>query len=181
MADWSMGNFFLERMHEFNSPLLYKVRKIGICLFLLILLSGCTRPAEDENVSSSMAITPKIPLFVTLAKGETVQFNVEVVEKEEDRERGLMFRNGLPKNEGMLFKFEQLGQLSFWMKNMLIPLDMIFIDVDYKVVQILNWVMPCEDGPCPKFGSLKDAQYVLEINGGLSAEWGIHEGARVRW
>jgi hypothetical protein len=121
-------------------------------------------------------------IFVTVKNksGDHV-FSAEVAENEAQREKGLMFRTALAADHGMLFTFEKAGQLSFWMKNTLIPLDMLFIGPDHKIVRALKWVMPCQADPCPLFGSIQSAQYVLELNGGMVEKLGITEGDQVNW
>ena len=102
-------------------------------------------------------------------------FVVEVVDTPAEREQGLMFREQLDRNNGMLFIFENQGNYPFWMKNTLVPLDMIWIDIDGKIVDIKE-ADPCEADPCPIIYPQGNAKYVLEINKGLSAELGIKIG-----
>jgi len=96
------------------------------------------------------------------------EINVELAETETERQVGLMFRETLGENDGMLFIFEQEHPIAFWMKNTLIPLDIIFIDNDLKIVDIKHDVQPCEEDPCPNYTSKSPAIYVLEVNGGYS-------------
>lgn len=102
-------------------------------------------------------------------------FIVEVVDTPQSREVGLMHREQLGKNKGMFFVFENEGNYPFWMKNTLIPLDMIWIDSSGKVVDIKE-ADPCEADPCQVYYHVGSAKYVLEINKGLSAELGINVG-----
>lgn len=106
-------------------------------------------------------------------------FNVEVVDTPESRQIGLMYREELSLDEGMFFVFENEGNYPFWMKNTLIPLDMIWIDSSGKIVDIKE-ADPCEADPCPVFYHTGSAKYVLEINKGLSAELGIEIGEIVK-
>jgi uncharacterized protein len=106
-------------------------------------------------------------------------FNVEVVSTPSERQRGLMFRETLEDNEGMLFIFEKSGRHSFWMKNTLIPLDIIWINSEKEVVYISRETPPCEGDPCPSYvpdEGVEEALYVLEIRGGLSDEIALEEG-----
>jgi uncharacterized protein len=112
---------------------------------------------------------------VTFAAG--VQVQAEIVDTPETIQRGLMFRKSLGPNEGMLFVFEQAGFYPFWMKNTLIPLDILFIRADGTVVRISNAV-PMSLDPLP---AGEPIAAVLEIRGGRAAELGIKEGDVVSW
>lgn len=105
-------------------------------------------------------------------------FNVEIADTSETRELGLMFREKLDEDAGMLFIFENEGSYPFWMKNTLIPLDIIWIDSSGKIVDIRE-AIPCESEPCQVYYHSDSAKYVLEINKGLSAELGIEIGNMV--
>jgi uncharacterized membrane protein (UPF0127 family) len=111
------------------------------------------------------------------AKGE-VSFQVEIAATPEKREVGLMYRRELPPNRGMLFIFPAEKVNSFWMKNTPIPLDMIFISRERKIVGIVHDTVPFSlDGRSVTVPS----QYVLEINGGLSRRYGFKAGDAVRF
>ncbi len=91
------------------------------------------------------------------------KFTVEVVEDTETRAQGLMFREKLLLNHGMFFVFEQEKFHRFWMKNTSIPLDIIWISKDQKVVDVQT-VKPCKTKTCPSYVPLGMAKYVLEVN-----------------
>jgi uncharacterized protein len=105
-------------------------------------------------------------------------FNVEIADTPAKRETGLMFRESLPENQGMLFIFESSGEHDFWMKNTLIPLDMIWIDANLNVADIKT-AEPCNESVCQLLAPEKDALYVLEINRGLAGENEIKVGDKV--
>ncbi|MEK6880536.1 MAG: DUF192 domain-containing protein [Nanoarchaeota archaeon] len=100
-------------------------------------------------------------------------FTVEIADNSIERARGLMYRESLDENSGMLFVFDKEGKYSFWMKNTLIPLDIIWIDSDDRVVYIQENVLPCETDECESFVNDKSALYVLELNAGKVKELGI--------
>ncbi|MBM3231991.1 DUF192 domain-containing protein [Candidatus Pacearchaeota archaeon] len=102
-------------------------------------------------------------------------FNVEVVDNPQTREKGLMFRESLDLDNGMLFIFENEGNYSFWMKNTLIPLDMIWIDSSGRIIDIKE-ADPCKFDPCTIYSHAGYAKYVLEINKGVSKNLGIEIG-----
>lgn len=104
-------------------------------------------------------------------------FNVEVVDTPETRAQGLMFREYLPEDEGMLFIFEEEDVYPFWMKNTLIPLDMIWINSDWTVVYVARDVQPCEEDPCPSINPWVPALYVLEVNAGLAEKYDVRVGS----
>jgi uncharacterized membrane protein (UPF0127 family) len=90
---------------------------------------------------------------------------VEVAESPADLQRGLMNRRSLAQDSGMLFIFPEESPRSFWMKDTLIPLDMIFISRDLVIVDIAT-MQPCAIDPCPAYTSRQPAQFVLEVNAG---------------
>lgn len=103
-------------------------------------------------------------------------FEVEVAATEPARQTGLMGRQNLDEGKGMLFVYEKPEKLSFWMKNTLIPLDMVWLDGNRKVVYIKENARPCLELNCPKFAPDVYAQYVLEVNAGAAAKIGLHPG-----
>lgn len=90
--------------------------------------------------------------------------NVQIADTPLKISRGLMFQENLKENDGMLFVFDKESFQSFWMKNTLIPLDIIFIDKDYKIVDIKNNFEPCKQSVCSSYISKKPAMYVVEVN-----------------
>jgi len=103
-------------------------------------------------------------------------FNVDFAITPAEKAKGLMYRSSIPDDYGMLFIFDENAPRSFWMKNTLIPLDMIFVGSDMKVVEIKAAVPPCESDPCPSYVSLP-AKYVFEINSGLAEKNNIKVGS----
>lgn len=148
--------------------------------FALAALSivACAPPAPERAASPAAAATaPEIyePLDVVTAQGAR-RFRVRIADDPDERERGLMFVSVLPEDEGMLFDFGKPSPRAFWMKNTLIPLDIIFIGADGRIVNIARNTTPYSLDPIPSAGP---ALGVLEIGGGLSAELGIKPGDRV--
>src|SRR5574341_1762372 len=109
---------------------------------------------------------------------DNVKFAVELAKTDAEKAEGLMFRESMPENQGMLFIFDDEASRNFWMKNTKIPLDMIFLDKDMVVVEIKSNIPPCTEDPCPSYPS-KPAQYVLEINGGLAEKHNIAVGSEM--
>ncbi|MDB5498115.1 MAG: hypothetical protein JWP28_2146 [Phenylobacterium sp.] len=116
------------------------------------------------------------PLAVATHRGVR-HFTVEIADTEATRERGLMFRKRLAGAQGMLFDFKTPRPVAFWMKNTLIPLDMLFIAPDGRVISIARQATPMSETPIPSGG---DVLGVLEIRGGRAAEIGVQPGDHVR-
>jgi uncharacterized protein len=110
-------------------------------------------------------------------QGGSARFEVEVVDTIETRAKGLMFRESLPKFAGMLFVFDAPQNVSFWMKNTLIPLDMLFFDQRGVAKRVFSNATPGSLTPIPGGA---DIIAVLEINGGLANQLGVPEGAEIQ-
>lgn len=117
---------------------------------------------------------------VTIATegGRELTFHVEVADTPTKRELGLQYRRDLPPDRGMIFLFPAESEHSFWMKNTPIPLDMIFISKERKIVGIVEQAVPFSTDSRSVPGA---SQFVLEINGGLSKRHGIKAGDSVRF
>jgi len=105
------------------------------------------------------------------------QFSVEIADSPEERAKGLMFRKSMPRSAGMLFRYESPQPASFWMKNTLIPLDMLFADETGRVRHIHAGAVPHDTTPIPGGAGIL---LVLEINGGLAKLMRISEGSELR-
>jgi uncharacterized protein len=104
-------------------------------------------------------------------------YGVELALTPEQQEQGLMFRENLPENTGMFFLFAETAPHHFWMKNTMIPLDMIWMDEAGTVVFISADTPPCKADPCPTYGPDAAARSVLEIAGGRAKSEGVTVGA----
>ena len=116
-------------------------------------------------------------LSIETADGRSLDFEVELALTAEQRAQGLMFRRDLPDMGGMLFVYDKDWDISMWMKNTVIPLDMLFIKRDGRIVAIAERAVPFS---LETISSGQPASGVLEINGGAAARLGIHPGDRVR-
>lgn len=105
------------------------------------------------------------------------RFKVEIADNEASREYGLMHRKSLPPDQGMLFEFDRPEVQAFWMKNVLIPLDIIYVGADGRIVSIAADARPLDETPLLSKGP---ALGVLEIDGGLAAKLAIQPGDQVR-
>jgi uncharacterized protein len=118
--------------------------------------------------------------FVEL-KGQ--RFSVEIAENDASRARGMMFRDSLAPNAGMLFIFDDEAPRSFWMHNCKIALDILYFDAQFKMVGSALSVPPCNLPPeqCPSYASGAPAKYVLELNAGRTQELGAGIGDVLRF
>lgn len=108
------------------------------------------------------------------------QIIAEVAALPQDRERGLMFRQGLEESRGMLFIFENTGKYSFWMKNMLFPIDIIWLSEDKKVVDLSQNLLPCKD-LCDPVSPVNPVRYVLEVEAGFIKKNNVKIGDRIKF
>jgi len=151
---------------------------ISICIFLLIVIVILVNYniKNSENINSYNKIT-KIIL------GNNITINVEIADNYSEREKGLMFRERLDENSGMFFIFENEDMQSFWMKNTFIPLDIIFIDSNLKIINI-EQAVPCsdtgDDYNCKNYYSKSPTKYVLEVNAGFCEKDNIKTGDYVQ-
>ena len=116
---------------------------------------------------------------VRLPSGTTIQ--AELALTPEQRARGLMFRDRLDPDRGMLFVFPEASFHDFWMKNCRFPIDIIWLSPEKKIVHIERAVPPCEKDPCPTYGSLRKAQYVLEVVADLSHQEELRLGDSIEF
>lgn len=135
----------------------------------LALASGSTSAVQQN---------PPLPVTsVVIDSGHgAARFTVEVAGDPASQERGLMFRTKLAPNAGMLFDFHTPTSPTFWMKNTILPLDMIFIRSDGTISSIARDATPYSETPIPSY---EPVRAVLEINGGRAAALGIERGQRV--
>jgi len=127
---------------------------------------------------STDAGSPDARVVIETARGARHAVSVEIARTDPDRARGLMHRRELAPDAGMLFLFDETGAHPFWMKNTLIPLDMIFIAEDGRVAGVVARAVPGDLSPRSAGGP---SRYVLEVNGGWAEAHGVATGDRVRF
>jgi uncharacterized protein len=156
---------------------------IGLIVVSLILILGTfyffTRGDMEKEVEIYEREEPQFRkdgelLFLSETKGDTItKIDIEIAHDEVQRNQGLMYRRKMDYKRGMMFIFEDERQRSFWMKNTHIPLDILYIDQDLKIIKIQYNTTPFSERPIP---SNRPAQYVLEVNAGFCERFGIKEG-----
>jgi uncharacterized membrane protein (UPF0127 family) len=143
-------------------------------LAALAVLAGCSG-SPGGGPDAGAADVFRIPVTVQTASGP-VTFRAELADTPEERSRGLMFRTAMGADEGMLFLFPDAKQNSFWMRNTLIPLDMVFIRADRTILGVVERATPRTDTPRAVPG---ESQFVLELNGGVARASGLEAGQEV--
>ena len=143
-----------------------------LCLCALVL-SAC----YDNKPKVSEA---GLPTGSVLLGGEDdeVFVDVEIAQTDEDRQKGLMGRESLPEDAGMMFVYFEPTTSGFWMKDTLIPLSIAFIDENQTITEIID-MEPCTKDPCPTYSPKSEYTAALEVNMGAFEEWGISEGDTV--
>jgi uncharacterized membrane protein (UPF0127 family) len=160
-----------------NRTSLFHFTKIAeLLLVALAVVAGCSHPAAAPAAGGSVpaAAAPASHPAVVLPDGTS--FEVELASDDATRQEGLMFRESLLPRHGMLFFFPSSEVYPFWMKNTIIPLDMIWIDDGGKAVHIESRVPPCTADPCPSYSPGVAARYVLELAGGEAEAHHLHSG-----
>ena len=137
--------------------------------------------ARYAPLLTAIAITSALSACTVHAAGTTVElkghkFDVEIADTPETRARGLMFRDSMAADHGMLFLFDRADPQAFWMKNTHIPLDILYFDENYKLVSMQERVPPCRSDPCSVYPSTGPAKYVLELNSGTAEKLGVKAG-----
>ncbi|MEL6351613.1 MAG: DUF192 domain-containing protein [Cyanobacteria bacterium J06627_28] len=146
------------------------------------VVSGSGDAVEETSVSDAevtlMGPGQILPVSaIAQINGET--FELEVAQTRQEQALGLMFRNALPDNRGMLFPFDRPRRASFWMKDVPVALDMVFIR-DSAVIYVASEVPPCPETPCPSYGpGAEIVDQVLELRSGRAAEINLQPGDAV--
>ena len=134
--------------------------RVLLCLLMLTTCTACASGDPSVEVGGQ-------------------RFAVEIADTREKQALGLMFRDSMPADQGMLFIFPNEAPRSFWMKNTRIALDIMYFDKDLRLVSISADTQPCRVSRCPSYPSIAPAKYVLELNAGTALELGIGLGDRL--
>jgi|SRR3989344_7375793 len=145
-----------------------KGRKINIIIALIIIITAIIASFTLRNDISTKEICFE----------SSKCLNVELAQTPQERTQGLMFRASLPSTDGMFFIFPNSDKHAFWMKNTLIPLDIIWLNSDLEIVHIEH-AQPCYQDPCPSYIPPLPALYVLETNQGFTDKNNISIGDKL--
>lgn len=179
--------FYLLKYGKGKKSILEKTTKTIIALMICGFSLSCNSKVANSNSTKNDTKTSQKNFFkkqgtldIYDKDGETKKttLDIELANTPQKRAMGLMYRTALEDNQAMLFLMESEKIQRFWMKNTLIPLDIIFIDTKFNIVDIIHNAQP---GDLDLRSSKKDAMYVLEIYGGNSKKLGIEEGQILKW
>lgn len=148
----------------------------GAAAALLVVIAAFP-PIQARSVQAAKPALAVVPLTIDTARGPR-RFKVELAATPDQQERGLMFRTSVPAGTGMIFPMSPPRPATFWMKNTLVPLDMIFIRFDGTIARVAAMTKPQS---LDLVDSGEPVAAVLEIAGGAAAKQGIAKGDRVRW
>ncbi|BAY21028.1 hypothetical protein NIES2100_07730 [Calothrix sp. NIES-2100] len=144
--------------------------------------SNTTKPStttSDSETSAPVSGGQKLPISAEAIVPNGTKIQLEVAQTPKQQEIGLMYRKSLPNNQGMLFKFPSPQPAKFWMKNTLIPLDMVFMQ-NGVVKYIQTSAPPCTSDPCPSYGPNVLIDTVIELRSGRSSELGLKVGDSIQ-
>jgi len=146
------------------------MRLLCLCAAAVFCLVSCgeKQPAYEANT---------IPM--TLPNGQTIR--AEMMIREQDMMKGMMFRGEMKPDHGMLFFHPKVALMPYWMFQVKIPLDIVWLDADRKVVEVIQNVPPCTTvaSQCPTYGGKQPSLYVLELAGGTAQKYGLRVGESV--
>lgn len=155
--------------------MLRSIRRAVLLTFLgIAFIAG--GPTSGAWAQSSGNVTFQHADLSIESGGKRIPFKIEIADTDERRALGLMYRNSLPADAGMLFDFKHDQDVAFWMRNTRIPLDMLFIDRTGRIVNIAERAVPFSEETIPSAGPVLA---VLELNGGTAARLGFKPGDRV--
>jgi uncharacterized membrane protein (UPF0127 family) len=169
-------------------PAKYSIIGIVVVLAVVVAVLLLRTPEPSATTTSSTGQTTMKPdysfkkqgevRFVSSKKEFITAVEVEIAETLDKRQLGLMFRETLAENQGMLFIFDLEEVQSFWMKNTLLSLDILFVNAEYTIVTIHKNTVPQSE---EAYASEEPALYVIEVNGGFTDRHGIKVGDVIQW
>ncbi|PHR96328.1 MAG: hypothetical protein COA80_09050 [Leeuwenhoekiella sp.] len=151
---------------------------LSLLLFFALSCKEKTNSNTESLKQEKITFTPEGSLEIFKKDSSVVSLSIELAETAYETETGLMHRESMETNQGMLFIFEDERPHNFYMKNTYIPLDLFFITKDQKIATIIKNAKPLDESSLP---SEVPVQYVLEVNAGAAAQWNIQEGDSISW
>jgi uncharacterized membrane protein (UPF0127 family) len=159
--------------HKYNHGFL----SIVLCCSAIFLIA-CGEKKSEQLIQDTVRFNKEGSVTIVSSAGDTLKSTLEIEFAETDYEiqTGLMYRDKMENNQGMLFVFKQEAPHSFYMKNTLIPLDLLFIRSDSTIARIAKNARPLDESSIP---SGEPIQFVLEIKAGMSTAWGLNSNDRI--
>ena len=157
------------------------MKRLILSLFVCALIVGCKNNKEETTVTTSEVTFTKDAELKLLKKGTDSiikTLDIEIADDDYKTQTGLMYRQSMDEDQGMLFIFPDSQLRSFYMKNTEIALDIIYIDANKQIVSFQKDARPFDTSSLPSGAA---AKYVLEINAGLSDAWALEVGDRIEW
>jgi uncharacterized membrane protein (UPF0127 family) len=152
-----------------------------LAVAIAIVISSCA-PTAPQSTADTREDVPQPPKSMPRAVfPDGTGIDLELALTAQEISTGLSFRPSLPHDRGMLFVFDELRYPSFWMKDMLFSLDLVYLDESGTVVHVEPEVPPCATDPCPTYPPSDRALAVLEVNAGVAAAHGIEKGAVIQF
>jgi hypothetical protein len=160
------------------------VRRPARLVLAGLLLAAAACAADRGSTSAAPAKATPTPITgprAVMPNGAVV--SVEIAVTDAEKAQGLMFRESMPRNAGMVFPFEGLEIRPFWMKNCHFPLDLVYATKDGTVVEVIKALPPCppDPAPCPSTAPKEKSDTVLEVNAGVADATGAVPGAKLKW
>jgi len=160
-----------------------RLRISGLCFLLgsfSLLWLGCREEGSKSIEREPITFQKEGVLKILRAETDStlVVFDIEIADTPYEIQTGMMYREDMEQQQGMLFVFEEIGPRSFYMKNTLVALDILFIDENSKIIRIQRNAKPLNEGSIPSGGPVK---YVLEIKAGMSDRWALQEGDLIQY
>lgn len=157
-----------------------RTRSVAGILLALVVLAGCGNESDQTNYDTRRPTAPQFKkegeLWLMKASGDTIRkIDIEIADTESERTIGLMHRRNMPDTQGMLFIFDEERPRSFWMKNTLMGLDILYLRADGEIESIAKYCVPKSERSIPSKGP---AKYVLELTEGFCDIHGVKEGDR---
>lgn len=156
---------------------------LAVFCLLLLSLAACSK-SGNSGLHAASPVTANSPQTVTTSEANLSgqKLNIMLARTETEKAKGLMFFESLPENAGMLFVYNTPRVMSFWMKNTMIPLDLVFFSENLEITEWIEGMVPGygkTDASLPRYVSKLPAQYALELNAGSIARLGLKKGDRL--
>lgn len=167
-----------------NKPKLFQILVLVLVILAIIIFSigpdlkGPPKKSQQDIVEPVFIKEGTLTLFRSADSAQIKQIDIEIAETNKERAQGLMYRTQMAESQGMFFIMRREETQSFWMRNTYIPLDIIYLDNDLRIVTIQKYTEPLSDEPVPSY---KNAKYVLEVIAGFTNKYAIIEGDFVQY